>query len=166
MDFFIVGVTSYVVGSCGSLGVVDGFARVTYQMDWIRENSDNYVKFCSAKIAPQNICSGKENCKKEHEICLNGQCRCKLGYSEVSGICVDECILMKESNLCSKGLFKVYLKVAKYHKLFSNSSLLKKNSTKSINFPLNRYSFTCICLSILILIKTSTSYIVEKQTNK
>ena len=112
MDFFIVGVTSYVVGSCGSLGVVDGFARVTYQMDWIRENSDNYVKFCSAKIAPQNICSGNEDCKKEHEICLNGQCRCKLGYSEVSGICVDECILMKESNLCSQGLYKVYLKVA------------------------------------------------------
>ena len=127
MDFFIVGVTSYVVGSCGSLGVVDGFARVTYQMDWIRENSDNYVKFCSAKIAPQNICSGNEDCKKEHEICLNGHCRCKLGYSEVSGICVDECILLKESNLCSKGLFKVYLKVAKCHKLFLNSSLLKKN---------------------------------------
>ena len=134
MYFFVVGVTSYVVGSCGSLGVVDGFARVTYQMDWIRENSDNYVKFCSAKIAPQNICSGNEDCKKEHEICLNGQCRCKLGYSEVSGICVDECILMKESNLCSKGLFKVYLRLAKYQKVFLNFSLLKKTSTKSINF--------------------------------
>ena len=134
MDFFIVGVTSYVLGSCGSLGVVDGFARVTYQMDWIRQNSDNYVKFCSAKIAPQNICSGNEDCKQEHVICSNGQCRCKLGYSEVSGICVDECILMKESNLCSKGLFKVYLKVAKYQKVFLNFSPLKKTSTKSINF--------------------------------
>ena len=45
----LVGVTSFVVGSCGTLGVVDGFARVTYQMDWIRENSDNYVRVCSAK---------------------------------------------------------------------------------------------------------------------
>ena len=136
MDFFIVGVTSYVLGSCGSLGVVDGFARVTYQMDWIRQNSDNYVKFCSAKIAPQNICSGNEDCKQEHEICSNGQCRCKLGYSKekASGICVDECTLMKESNLCSKGLFKVYLKLAKYQKVFLNSSSLKKTSTKSINF--------------------------------
>ena len=46
----VVGITSYVVGSCGTLGVVDGFAKVSHQLDWIRANSDNYVKFCSAKI--------------------------------------------------------------------------------------------------------------------
>ena len=109
MDFFIVGVTSYVVGSCGSLGVVDGFARVTYQMDWIRENSDNYVKFCSAKTISQNVCDKAEDCKKPNEKCVNGQCRCKIGYlkEESSGVCVDECDLMKEFNQCSNGIFKV-----------------------------------------------------------
>jgi hypothetical protein len=50
----LVGVSSFVVDNCGAQGVVDGFARVTYQMDWIRSNSDNYVKQCSAR----NINSG------------------------------------------------------------------------------------------------------------
>ena len=105
----LVGITSYVVGSCGSLGVVDGFARVAYQMDWIRENSDNYVKFCSAKITPQNICSVNEDCKNDHEVCFNGQCSCKLGYSKekAGGNCVDECTQMQEFNQCSNGVFKV-----------------------------------------------------------
>ena len=46
----LVGVSSFVVGSCGTIGVTDGFARVTNQIDWIRENSDNYVRTCSARI--------------------------------------------------------------------------------------------------------------------
>ena len=40
----LMGVTSYVVGSCGSLGVVDGFARVTHQMDWIREHNMGQIQ--------------------------------------------------------------------------------------------------------------------------
>ena len=106
----IVGVTSYVVGSCGSLGVVDGFARVSYQMDWIRENSDNYVKLCSAKLIQKDICIKDEDCDtSENQICSNGQCRCKLGFSKEKGIgnCVDDCVLLKELNQCSNGIFKV-----------------------------------------------------------
>ena len=43
------------VGSCGTIGVTDGFARVTNEIDWIRENSDNYVRACSARIRPGNF---------------------------------------------------------------------------------------------------------------
>lgn len=50
----LVGVTSFVVGSCGTLGVVDGFARVTHQLPWIRKHGDNYVRACSARIHPGN----------------------------------------------------------------------------------------------------------------
>ena len=46
------------VGSCGTIGVTDGFARVTNEIDWIRENSDNYVRACSARIRPGNIQEG------------------------------------------------------------------------------------------------------------
>ena len=51
----LVGVSSFVVGSCGTIGVTDGFARVTNEIDWIRENSDNYVRACSARIRLGNF---------------------------------------------------------------------------------------------------------------
>ena len=51
----LVGVSSFVVGSCGTIGVTDGFARVTHQIDWIRKYSDNYVSSCSARIRPGNL---------------------------------------------------------------------------------------------------------------
>ena len=90
--------------------MVDGFARVSYQMDWIRENSDNYVKLCSAKLIQKDICIKDEDCDtSENQICSNGQCRCKLGYSKEKGTenCVDDCVLLKELNQCSNGIFKV-----------------------------------------------------------
>ena len=52
----LIGVTSYVVGpSCGTLGVVDGFARVSHQLDWIRDKGDKYVKTCSGQIPSSNL---------------------------------------------------------------------------------------------------------------
>ena len=42
-----MGVSSYTLGLCGTEGVVDGFAKVTHQINWIVENSDDYVKSCS-----------------------------------------------------------------------------------------------------------------------
>ena len=76
---FLVGITSYVVGSCGGIGFVDGFARVSHQMEWVRSVSDNYVKFCSAKI--QNFCNAERKCNLAlNEECVNGECQCQYGY--------------------------------------------------------------------------------------
>ena len=44
----IVGVISFNFG-CANIGQMDGFARVTHQIDWIIENGDDYVKKCSGK---------------------------------------------------------------------------------------------------------------------
>ena len=49
----LVGVTSFTLGLCGTEGVVDGFARVTHQMDWIKQNSDEYVRSCSGRSLEQ-----------------------------------------------------------------------------------------------------------------
>ena len=45
----LVGVASFTFGLCGTVGVVDGFAKVTHQLDWIVENSDEYVRTCSGR---------------------------------------------------------------------------------------------------------------------
>ena len=50
MKTYLVGVTSYGVGTCGALWNAEGFAKVSYALDWIRDNSDNYVKTCSGKL--------------------------------------------------------------------------------------------------------------------
>jgi len=112
----LVGVSSFVVGSCGTIGVTDGFARVTHQIDWIRKYSDNYVSSCSARIRPELICTpqGKSNntitqkvMAKANEECIAGRFQCKPGYvKDTNGICQDECDLLKWSNSCSKGLFR------------------------------------------------------------
>ena len=43
----IVGVTSFVMGYCGSTEFPEGFARVSHVMDWIKSHGDNYVQNCS-----------------------------------------------------------------------------------------------------------------------
>ena len=47
----LVGVASLTFGLCGTVGVVDGFAKVTHQLDWIVENSDEYVRTCSGRYS-------------------------------------------------------------------------------------------------------------------
>ena len=47
---YLIGVTSYFVGSCGSTSNAEGFAKVSHVLGWIRRYSDDYVKTCSGKL--------------------------------------------------------------------------------------------------------------------
>ena len=52
----LVGVTSFTWGKvCEGVGQIDGFAKVSHVMDWIREFGDDYVNSCSARSAPEII---------------------------------------------------------------------------------------------------------------
>ncbi len=46
----LIGVTSYVAGTCGSLTNSEGFAKVSHVLPWIRETSDDWVKDCSGLL--------------------------------------------------------------------------------------------------------------------
>ncbi len=46
----LVGVTSYLTGTCGSRYNSEGFAKVSHVLGWIREHGDDYVKKCSANL--------------------------------------------------------------------------------------------------------------------
>ena len=83
----LVGVTSYVVGSCGTLGVVDGFAKVSHQLDWIRNLGDNYVKTCSAALPLEYRCNSTKECPK-NELCIQNQCQCKYVFVRFNGECL------------------------------------------------------------------------------
>ena len=107
----LIGITSYVVGSCGTLGVVDGFANVVHEMKWIRQHSDNYVKLCSARLDPSMVCETASDCVRSNEICDNGQCICNYGFlrRDSDGTCINECELMNEFNRCSGGTFQAQM---------------------------------------------------------
>ena len=88
----LVGVTSYVVGACGTLGVVDGFAKVSHQLDWIRDLGDEYVRTCSAKLPLDYQCNQSKLCSKDNEHCVNNKCQCKYGFVRINGDCLGRCL--------------------------------------------------------------------------
>jgi hypothetical protein len=45
----LVGVVSFGIDIACALGVPDGFARVTKELDWIKNNGDEYVNTCSGR---------------------------------------------------------------------------------------------------------------------
>merc|ERR1712203_576664 len=52
----LVGVTSFTWSEvCEGVGQLDGFAKVSHVMDWIRKFGDDYVNSCSAWSAPEII---------------------------------------------------------------------------------------------------------------
>ena len=45
----LVGVVSFGIDIACALGVPDGFARVSWVLDWIKDNCDEYVNTCSGR---------------------------------------------------------------------------------------------------------------------
>ena len=45
----LVGVVSFGIDIACALGVPDGFARVSKEIDWIKNNGDEYVNTCSGR---------------------------------------------------------------------------------------------------------------------
>ena len=45
----LVGVVSFGIDIACALGVPDGFARVSWVLDWIKDNGDEYVNSCSGR---------------------------------------------------------------------------------------------------------------------
>ena len=76
------------VGACGTLGVVDGFAKVSHQLDWIRDLGDDYVKTCSAKLPLEYQCNQSKFCSKDNEQCVKNKCQCNYGFVRINGDCL------------------------------------------------------------------------------
>ena len=45
----LVGVVSFGIDIACAIGVPDGFSRVSKEIDWIKNNGDEYVKTCSGR---------------------------------------------------------------------------------------------------------------------
>ena len=48
----LVGVVSFSYGLCATEGQLDGFAKVSQVLDWIRKYGDEYVNSCSGRLDP------------------------------------------------------------------------------------------------------------------
>ncbi len=105
-----MGISSYVIAGCGTTGVVDGFAKVAHQLNWIRDSGDHYVQQCSAQMPASNElnifkcidlkcclffldlqCFNNTDCHSEdpNKVCRNRRCECRAGFLlQSNGLCL------------------------------------------------------------------------------